>query len=69
MGPHDLPRDVAERLSTNIASILAQPATRAKFAQRGQEAEASSPQTLAKMISAERDGWVRFVADEGLKPE
>src|ERR1051325_954137 len=69
MGPHDLPRAVAERLSTNIASILAQPATRAKFAQRGQEAEASSPQTLAKMISAERDGWVRFVADEGLKPE
>ncbi len=69
MGPPDLSRDVAQRLSTAVASVLADPATRTKFAQRGQEVEASSPEALAKMISAERGAWVRFAAQEGLQKE
>lgn len=69
VGPRGMSPDVVKRLVPAINAIMAEQAVRNKFVQRGQEPETSSPEALASMIRAEREGWERFVAQEGIKPE
>ena len=69
VGPRGMSADVVQRLVPAINALMAESAVRNKFVQRGQEPETSSPEALASMIRAEREGWERFVAQEGIKPE
>jgi tripartite-type tricarboxylate transporter receptor subunit TctC len=61
--------EIIERLGAAIRTVMSDANVRAKLVARGQEPETSTPQALAAMIRSEHAGWVRFAADEGLKPE
>lgn len=61
--------DIVERLGAAIRSVVGDTQVRAKFVQRGQEPQTSTPEALSAMLRDERAQWERFVADEGLKPE
>lgn len=69
LGPPMLDPQVATVLVSAIHKVLAGAEVRAKFAKRGQEVEVSSPEGLAALLAAERAVWVKFAAEEGLKPE
>jgi tripartite-type tricarboxylate transporter receptor subunit TctC len=69
MGPPRMPHEVVDQLSAAIRTVIADPAVQAKFVERGQEPQSSSPEALAGLLREERSQWDRFVADEGIKPE
>jgi tripartite-type tricarboxylate transporter receptor subunit TctC len=69
MGPARMPSDVVDRLSAAIRTVMSDAAVQAKFVERGQEPQSSTPEALAALIRNEHAQWTRFVADEGLKPE
>ena len=69
MAPPKTPTVIVDSLNAAIRTVMAEPQVRAKFAQRGQEAETTTAADLATLIRAERAIWVDYVTAENIKPE
>ncbi len=67
--PAGTPQPIIARLNRAITDVLAEPATIAKLAQQGVEAESSSPEALAARIAADIEKWHSVLGKAGIKPQ
>ena len=66
LGPKDTPRPIVDRVNREIAAAMADPAVRARFNDLGAQPQASSPEDLARFISAEVAKWRGIVTKGGI---
>lgn len=69
VGPAGTPREVVERLNTEINRVLARPDIRARLADLGSEAAPSTPAELATFIAQQLESWRAKIAAAGIQPE
>lgn len=67
--PANTPRDVINKLYSEIANILQSPETRDKLAADGAEPVGSTPEQFAAFIQSEIDKWSRVVKSSGIHVE
>ncbi|HXD51726.1 MAG TPA: tripartite tricarboxylate transporter substrate-binding protein, partial [Burkholderiales bacterium] len=67
--PANTPRDVINKLYSEIANILQSPETREKLAADGAEPVGSTPEQFAAFIQSEIDKWSRVVKSSGIHVE
>jgi tripartite-type tricarboxylate transporter receptor subunit TctC len=64
-GPAGLPREIVEKIATEVARVLAQPAMREKFIQQGADPVGSTPQEFGEYMRAETAKWAQLVKASG----
>ncbi|MCP3020568.1 tripartite tricarboxylate transporter substrate binding protein [Cupriavidus basilensis] len=69
LAPAGTPSAIVERLSKEIAAVLAQPELRANLASNGYEPVGSTPAALGAHIDAEITRWSKVVKDSGARLE
>jgi len=69
VGPAGLPRDIANKISADIARVLKQPEIRERFVSQGADPVGSSPDEFAAYIRAETAKWAQLVKASGAKAE
>jgi tripartite-type tricarboxylate transporter receptor subunit TctC len=68
-GPKDLPADIAARLQTGIAAVLAEPDVKSRLTTLGFEAIGSTPDYFAKYIESEMAKYGKIIHDANIKAE
>jgi tripartite-type tricarboxylate transporter receptor subunit TctC len=69
IAPAGTPREVIEILAAATQKVIAQPATREKFADLGAEATGGTPEQFAAYIRDDLAKWKRIVKDANVKVE
>lgn len=69
MAPAKTAEPIRQRLSSEIAAILKEPATREKLAAAYFDPVGSTPEALAKFMREERDRWRPVIERAGLRPD
>lgn len=69
VGPRGMPRPIVNKLQTEVAAAMADPAVRARFAEFGAEPMTSTPDEFARFISTEVQKWRDLIAKAGIKLE
>jgi tripartite-type tricarboxylate transporter receptor subunit TctC len=69
VGPAGLPQEIAHRISTDVARVLAQPEIREKFIQQGADPVGSTPEEFGAYMRAETAKWAPLVKASGAKAE
>ena len=64
-GPAGMPKDIVQRLYTEIAKALKDPDLQAKFRESGVEADATGGEELLRYMRAEDAKWGRVVKETG----
>jgi len=67
--PSATPSEIIERLNKEINAILAEPRTKARFADLGGTPLPGPPADFGKLIADETEKWARVVKFAGIKPE
>jgi tripartite-type tricarboxylate transporter receptor subunit TctC len=67
--PAGAPREAVQKVSAEVAKILAAPETRARFEQLGIEAVGSSPEDASKFLQDEIAKWAKVITTAGVKAE
>ena len=67
VGPAGLPRDVVERLSTELRKVLASADVRGKFSAAGAEVNPRGAAEFAAYVKAESEKWSTLIAKRGIK--
>jgi tripartite-type tricarboxylate transporter receptor subunit TctC len=67
MAPRGTPRPIIDRLNKEIATAIAAPAVRKRFADLGTEPVASSPEELRAFILSEISKWQKVITNAGIK--
>ncbi len=67
VGPAGLPRDVTERLSRELARVLAQPEVQAKFAAAGSEVHPAGPAEFEAFVKGDNEKWSRLIRERKLQ--
>jgi tripartite-type tricarboxylate transporter receptor subunit TctC len=67
--PAGTPRDVVQKLNTEIAKIIRMPDVRAKWDQLGAEPVENTPQQFATWLSSEALKWGKVIQVSGAKPD
>jgi tripartite-type tricarboxylate transporter receptor subunit TctC len=62
VGPPGLPPSIVARLNKAVREAVADPSIRARFEERAQVPEASTPEALIAMIHGEHSSWERFAS-------
>jgi tripartite-type tricarboxylate transporter receptor subunit TctC len=68
-GPKNLPPDIAAKLQTSVAGILAQPDVKARLNTLGFEAIGSTPAGFATFIESEMTKYGKIIRDANIKAE
>ena len=68
MTPAGTPREIVQRLNTEMKRIIAQPDVKQRFAELGMTSEDSTPEALDRYIKAEIAKWAKVIQDAGIKP-
>ena len=61
VGPAGMPREIIERLSTDLRKVLAQRRLKAKFAAAGAEVNPRGPGEFADYVKAESERWSALI--------
>jgi tripartite-type tricarboxylate transporter receptor subunit TctC len=69
LGPHDMPREIVDKLHAELTRIMKVPEIRDKLTQQGADPVASTPEEFAAYIRAETAKWARVVKISGAKAE
>jgi tripartite-type tricarboxylate transporter receptor subunit TctC len=69
LAPAGTPREAVNRLSAEVARILATPEVRARFEQLGIEAVGSTPEQAARFLDDEIAKWAKVITAAGVKAE
>jgi tripartite-type tricarboxylate transporter receptor subunit TctC len=70
MAPTGVPRDVMERLQSEIAKVLAVPELKKRYADRGIELAASrTPEEFSAYIKTQVENYTRIARDAGIKAD
>jgi tripartite-type tricarboxylate transporter receptor subunit TctC len=67
VGPAGLPREVVDRISAELARVLAQPELKAKFAASGAEAHYQGPGEFASFVKTDNEKWSRLIRERKLQ--
>ena len=67
--PAGTPREVVQKLNTEIAKIIRMPDVRAKWDQLGAEPVENTPQQFATWLSSEALKWGKVIQVSGAKPD
>jgi tripartite-type tricarboxylate transporter receptor subunit TctC len=67
--PAKTPTEVVAKLNTEVAAILGDPLTKARFAELGGAAMLGSPADYRSFLTEETEKWARVVKAAGLKPD
>lgn len=67
VGPAGMPREVVEKLATELGRVLAQPELRAKFSASGSEAHFQGPMEFANFVKADNEKWARLIRERKLQ--
>jgi tripartite-type tricarboxylate transporter receptor subunit TctC len=69
MGPAKLPREITQKLNTEIAAILKLPDVVEKIASQGGEIIGGSPEEFAAFLPGDSAAWVKLVREAGIKAD
>ena len=69
VAPAGVPREVIERISTELRRVLANPEVRAKFAAGGAEVMPRGATEFAAYVKAESERWSALITQRGIKVE
>jgi tripartite-type tricarboxylate transporter receptor subunit TctC len=67
VGPAGMPKEVVDRLSAELAKVLAQPELKAKFATGGSEVHPQGSAEFAAFARAENEKWSRLIRERKLQ--
>jgi tripartite-type tricarboxylate transporter receptor subunit TctC len=67
--PAGTPTDIVDRLNAEIRKIVAKPEIKARFAEMGFDAFASTPEELGAFVQTELVKWTKMIKDAGIEPE
>jgi tripartite-type tricarboxylate transporter receptor subunit TctC len=67
VGPAGMPRDVVDRIATELGKVLAQPDLKAKFAAAGAEAYFQGPAEFAAFVKADNEKWAKLIRERKLQ--
>jgi tripartite-type tricarboxylate transporter receptor subunit TctC len=67
VAPAGVPDAIVNKLSTEVAAILARPEVRDRLTAAGTEPQSMSPREFANFIAGEQAKWRKLIADVGLK--
>lgn len=67
LAPRGTPKPIVDKLADELARILKQPETRARYAAAGMEIIASTPDEFRKAIASEIRRWAKVVKDANIK--
>lgn len=67
VGPAGLPRDIAGRISAEVAKVLKQPEMREKFIHQGADPVGSTPEEFGEYMHAETAKWAPIVKASGAR--
>jgi tripartite-type tricarboxylate transporter receptor subunit TctC len=68
-GPANMPPEIAQRLSAEVAKIIARPQVRELIDKQGFALAASSPAELRSFIARQYDAWGQGFREAGIQPE
>lgn len=68
LGPAGLPRDIVDRLRTEIAKAGQHPNVQKSFAQQGIIMTATTPEELTDFIKSESNRWKKVIRAAGIEP-
>ena len=69
LAPSGTPREIAERLQSEVAKILRLPDVKERFLLDGAETVGSTPEQFSAFIRNEAEKWLRLVKSNGIKSE
>ena len=69
VGPAGLPREIANKISADIARVLKQPEMHERFIAQGSDPVGSTPDEFARYMRSETAKWARLVKASGAKAE
>lgn len=67
VGPAGMPKDVVDRLSSELAKALAQPDIKAKFATAGAEVHSLGPVEFAAFVKKDNEKWAKLIKERKLQ--
>ena len=67
VGPANLPKDIVQRLNSEIRTALASPAVQERFKALGAEASPSTPEEFRELSRRETEKWAKVVKFSGAK--
>jgi tripartite-type tricarboxylate transporter receptor subunit TctC len=67
VAPVDVPDDIVNKLSAEVATILARPEVRERLTAAGTEPQSMTPPEFADFITGEQAKWRKLIADVGIK--
>jgi tripartite-type tricarboxylate transporter receptor subunit TctC len=67
VAPAGVPDSIVNKLSAEVAAILARPEVRDRLVAAGTEPQSMTPQEFASFIADEQAKWRKLIADVGLK--
>jgi tripartite-type tricarboxylate transporter receptor subunit TctC len=67
--PAGTPRPIVNRVSTEVQSIIAQPAVNERFAQQGIEPISSTPDAFSAYVKTELTRWTKLLKEMGIQSE
>lgn len=68
-GPANLPPDVGEKLSDELRKIIGRPEVKARLAEMGFDAFASTPAELDTFVKQQLVTWTKMIKEAGIEPE
>lgn len=69
LAPAKTPRDIVNRLHTEMTGVLKQPEIKARFAGDGADTVGSSPDEFTRYIQSELVKWAKVARDAGIQAE
>ena len=69
VAPAGTPGPVIDRLSREVAEIIALPAFKERFAQSGMELASNTPEAFGRLIRSDIQKWSRLLRDAGVVPQ
>jgi tripartite-type tricarboxylate transporter receptor subunit TctC len=69
LAPAQVPREIIQRLNTEIARVLQQPDVKERLTELGLDPASSTPQVLGDFMRSERDRWAVVIKAAGIKPD
>jgi putative tricarboxylic transport membrane protein len=69
LGPAQMPKEIVEKLSYEINTILGRPDIRARLEKLGFEVRGSTPEALASLMKEQIRTWRRLGSEAGIQPE
>ena len=69
LAPAGTPRDIVQRMSSEVGKAVQSPDIKAKFEQLGIEPVGNTPEDAARFLDDEISKWAKVISTAGVKPE